>query len=140
MYNNLRRERERERERDLPGGWGGGREREREREIFSGERRVGRWGWGGGESRAGIAQWLERLTRDEKVPGSSPRRSGDRIIFLLHCQLSVLTHFGIRSPPPPPPHTHTHTHTHTVLPPQEHVKDPAHSTNGAGVRLQLNTL
>ena len=30
---------------------------------------------------AGIAQWLERRTRDRKVPGSSPGRSGGRIFF-----------------------------------------------------------
>ena len=30
---------------------------------------------------AGIAQWLERRTRDRKVPGSSSRRSGGRIFF-----------------------------------------------------------
>ena len=30
---------------------------------------------------AGIAQWLERLTRDRKVPSSSPGRSGGRIFF-----------------------------------------------------------
>ena len=29
----------------------------------------------------GIAQWLERQTRDRKVPGSSPSRSGGRILF-----------------------------------------------------------
>ena len=28
-----------------------------------------------------IAQWLERLTRDEKVAGSSPGWSGGRILF-----------------------------------------------------------
>ena len=30
---------------------------------------------------AGIAQWLERRTRDRKVPGSSPGRRGGRISF-----------------------------------------------------------
>ena len=30
---------------------------------------------------AGIAQWLERQTRDWKVVGSNPRRSGGRILF-----------------------------------------------------------
>ena len=39
-------------------------------------------------------------------------------------QLSVLTHFGIRSTP--------------VLP-QKHVKDPGHAVKSAGGRLQLNT-
>ena len=32
---------------------------------------------------AGIAQWLERRTRDRKVPGSSPRRSGGRMFFSM---------------------------------------------------------
>ena len=32
-------------------------------------------------SGAGIAQWLERRTRDWKVVGSNPRRSGRRIFF-----------------------------------------------------------
>ena len=43
---------------------------------------------------AGIAQWLERRTRDRKVPGSSPGRSGGRI--LTFCADS---YFGIRSTP-----------------------------------------
>ena len=30
---------------------------------------------------AGMAQWLERRTGDQKVPGSSPRRSGGGIFF-----------------------------------------------------------
>ena len=30
---------------------------------------------------AGIAQWLERRTRDRKVAGSNPCRSGGRIFF-----------------------------------------------------------
>ena len=34
----------------------------------------------------GIAQWLERRTRDRKVAGSSPGRSGEWI-FLLRSQL-----------------------------------------------------
>ena len=32
-------------------------------------------------SRAGIAQWLERRTRDRKVAGSNPCKSGGRIFF-----------------------------------------------------------
>ena len=32
-------------------------------------------------SGAGIAQWLERWTRDQKVAGSSPGRSGWRVSF-----------------------------------------------------------
>ena len=38
----------------------------------------------GGRARlwgAGIAQWLERRTRDRKVAGSNPCRSGGRIFF-----------------------------------------------------------
>ena len=30
---------------------------------------------------AGIAQWLERRTRDKKVAGSNPYRSGGRMVF-----------------------------------------------------------
>ena len=37
--------------------------------------------WQGGDQWAGIAQWLERRTRDRKVPGSSPGRSGGRSFF-----------------------------------------------------------
>ena len=37
----------------------------------------------------GIAQWLNRRTRDRKVPGSSPGRSGGRI-FVLQGKFSVL--------------------------------------------------
>ena len=51
------------------------------------------------ESEAGIAQWLQRRTRDRKVPGSSPRRSGGRI-FLLQGQLSVLTLISVSVPSP----------------------------------------
>ena len=47
---------------------------------------------------AGIAQWLERQTRDRKVSRSSPERTERRENFLLQGQLSVLT-FGIRSTP-----------------------------------------
>ena len=74
------------------------------------------------ESEAGIAQWFQRRTRDRKVPGSSPSRSGWRI-FLLQGQLCVLTYFGICS---------------TLVLLQYHVKDPDHSAKSAGGRLQLN--
>ena len=37
--------------------------------------------WQGGNQWAVIAQWLERRTRDRKVPGSSPGRSGGRSFF-----------------------------------------------------------
>ena len=73
-------------------------------------------------SRAGMAQWLERRTRDWKVAGSNPCRSGGRIFF---SRVDFLcSYFGIRSTP--------------VLP-QWHVKDPGHSAKSAGGRLQLNT-
>ena len=63
---------------------------------------------------AGGAQWLERGTRDPKVPGSSPSTSGGRILFsTVFCADS---YFGIRSTP--------------VLP-QQHVKDPGHSAKNA---------
>ena len=102
---------------------------------------------------AGVAQWLARRTRDWKVPGSSPCRSGRRMFFsrvnflcwLLfnnnnnnnNCYtalypvkiyelaaLYIINIIGIRSTP--------------VLP-QQHVKDPGHSARSAGGRLQLNT-
>ena len=69
---------------------------------------------------AGIAQWLQRRTRDWKVPGSNPRRSGGTIFFP---RVNFLcSYFGIRSTP--------------VLP-QLHVKDSGHSAKSAGGRLQL---
>ena len=34
-----------------------------------------------GQVRAGIVQWLERRTRDKKVAGSSPGRSGGKVFF-----------------------------------------------------------
>ena len=48
---------------------------------------------------AGIAQWLERRTRDRKVAGSNLCRSGG-IIFLLQGQLSVLTLISVSVTPP----------------------------------------
>ena len=56
---------------------------------------MGRWTtvWG-----AGIAQWLERRTRDLKVAGSNPCRRDGRIVF-LQGQLSV----GQRLVSVPPP-------------------------------------
>ena len=48
---------------------------------------------------AGIAQWLERRTRDRKVAGSNLCWSGGRI-FLLQGQLSVLTLISVSVPPP----------------------------------------
>ena len=49
--------------------------------------------------KAGIAQWLERRTRDRKVPGSSPGRSR-RKNFLLQGQLSALTLISVSVPHP----------------------------------------
>ena len=43
--------------------------------------RMGSWGGGGGGGGAGIAQWLERRTRDWKVAGSNPCWNGGRIFF-----------------------------------------------------------
>ena len=51
------------------------------------------WIWG-----AGIAQWLERRTRDRKVPGSSPGRSGERISS-RGSALCADSYFGIHSTP-----------------------------------------
>ena len=46
----------------------------------------------------GIAQWLERLTRDWKVPGSNPCRSGGRMFFSrvdFLCWLLHLTYVAL---------------------------------------------
>ena len=72
---------------------------------------------------AGIAQWLERRTRDQKVAGSNHSRSGGRIFF---SRVNFLCWLLFRYPPPP----------HPVLP-QYHVKDPGHSGKSADGRLQL---
>ena len=72
---------------------------------------------------AGIAQWLERRTRDRTVTGSNPCRSGGRIFF-SRVTFCVDSYFGIRSTP-------------VLL--QKHVKDPGYSAKRAGGRLQLNT-
>ena len=47
---------------------------------------------------AGIAQWLERRTRDRKVPGSSPCRSGGRISS-PGSPFCADSYFGIHSTP-----------------------------------------
>ena len=47
---------------------------------------------------AGIAQWLERRTRDWKLVGLNPCRSGGRN-FLLQGWLSVLTLISVSFPP-----------------------------------------
>ena len=64
-------------------------ERERTKTVFLWESKTNTacsyWGWEGfspyNVSRAGIAQRLEHWTRDWKVPGSSPSRSGRRSFF-----------------------------------------------------------
>ena len=43
---------------------------------------------------------VERQTRDRKVSGLSPGRSGGRFSFLFHCQLSVLTLISVSVPHP----------------------------------------
>ena len=48
----------------------------------------------------GIAQWLERLTRDRKVEGSSPCRSGGIIFFYGGNFNSVLTLISVSVTPP----------------------------------------
>ena len=46
---------------------------------------------------AGMAQWLERQTRDRKVVGSNPCRNSGRIFF---SRVNFLcSYFGIRSTP-----------------------------------------
>ena len=72
---------------------------------------------------AGIACLQECRTRGRKVASSNPGRSGGRIFFFrvnFVCQLL----FCVRSIP--------------VLP-QWHAKDPGHSAESAGGRLDLNT-
>ena len=76
----------------------------------------GHWG-------AGIAQWLERRTRHQKVAGSKPCKSSRRISFsrvTFLCWLLLLYPF--------------HPHVTTVA-----YKDPGHSAKSAVGRLQLNT-
>ena len=72
---------------------------------------------------AGIACWLERRTRDRKVAGSNPGRSGGRIFFSRVNFVCWLL-FGVRSTP--------------VLP-HWHVKDPGHCAKSAGGSLHPNT-
>ena len=72
---------------------------------------------------AGIAQWVECQTRDQKVLGSSPCRSGQQIFFHKVNFLCWLI-FSMCSTP-------------VLL--QLHVQDPSHSAKSAGGRLQLST-
>ena len=100
----------------------------------------GGWGWrvGGGFQHVQITrstnnaythtQWggyntvVEPRTRDRKVAGSNPSRSGGRMLFSgASCADS---NFAVR---------------YTPVLPQQHVKDPGHSAKSAGGRLQLNT-
>ena len=48
---------------------------------------------------AGIAQWLQRRTRDRYVAGSSPGRSGE-LFLLLQSQLLGLTFMSVSISPP----------------------------------------
>ena len=66
---------------------------------------------------SGIAQWLERRTRDWKVVSSNPCRCGGRIFF---SRVNFLCWLLFRYP-------------------FQRVKDPGHSAKSAGGRLQLNT-
>ena len=70
---------------------------------------------------AGIAQWLERRTRDSKVAGSNPCRSGGRILF---SRVNFLCWLLFRYP---------------FRPRVTAVKDPGHSAKSAGGWVQLNT-
>ena len=73
----------------------------------------------------GIAQWLERWSRDRKVAGSSPGRSGAAgECSSVGSAVCAVSYFGVRS---------------TTVLPQQHVKNPGHSAKSAGGRLQLNT-
>ena len=72
---------------------------------------------------AGIAQWSERRTRDRKVPGSSPGRSGGIIFF---SRANFVCWPLVRYP--------FHPRVTAVA-----RKDPGHSAKSAGGRLQLNT-
>ena len=72
---------------------------------------------------AGIAYWLERRTRDQKVASSNSCTSGGKIFFFRVNFVCWLL-FGVRTIP--------------VLP-QWYVKDPGHSAKSAGGRLHLNT-
>ena len=79
---------------------------------------------------AGIAQWLEEHgTRDRKVAGSSPGRSGGKIFLfffsLLQGQLSVLTLISVSVPLP--------------CYRSRHIKDSGHSAKNARGMLQLDT-
>jgi len=79
---------------------------------------------------SGIAQWLERRTRDWKVAGSNPCRSGgtmffSRVNFLCWLLFRYLFY---------PRVTVEHIKDSGV-----HVKDPGNSAKSAGGRLQLST-
>ena len=79
---------------------------------------------------AGIAQWLERRTRDRKVLGSSPGRSGGRIFF---SRVNILCWLLFRYP------FHPRVTADPVKRLLKVLKDPGHSAKSAGGGLQLNT-
>ena len=70
----------------------------------------------------GIACWLERRTRDQKVSSLNPGRSRG-IIFFSRVNFVCWLLFGVHSTP--------------VLP-QRHIWDPSYSAASAGSRLHLN--
>ena len=79
---------------------------------------------------AGIAQWIERRTRGRKVAGSSPSRSGGRIVFSrvnflcrLFFSVSVSSPCYLSS---------------TRIKGKERRKKNGHSSKSAGGRIQLN--
>ena len=70
----------------------------------------------------GISRWLERRTRERKVGGSSPGRSGGRIFF-SRVKFFVLTFISVS--------------VSTFVSLQWHVKYLSHFAKRAGARLQL---
>ena len=69
-------------------------------------------GWHGSEWPSGyIAQWLERLTADQQVPGSNPgvpsflesmhlsgRRAHDDKALFRHCDLAAMVRYARQAP------------------------------------------
>ena len=78
------------------------------------------------KSGAGMAQWLERWTRDWKVASSNPCRTAGEFSS-PGSSFCADSDFGIRSTPV------------TVLL-QQQVKDPSHSAKSAGGKLQLKCM
>ena len=73
---------------------------------------------------ARIAQWLERRTRDQKVLGLSPGRSGGRFFF---SGVNFLCWLLFRYP------------FHSGIAAVARKRNPGHFAKSAGGRLQLNT-